>query len=93
VKIGTVIGQLVATCKHEHLHGCRMLVVQPETLDGLDGGEAILAVDRVGADVGQRVLWVDDGSAARGLLGLTGPIRTIIVGVVDEVAVARRGAT
>lgn len=93
MKIGTVVGQLVATLKHEHLHGHRLLVVQPEVLEGLDGGEAILAIDRVGADVGERVLWVDDGAAARGLLGVSGPIRTIIVGVVDETATRRQGAT
>jgi ethanolamine utilization protein EutN len=93
VKIGTVIGQMVATLKHPHFDRTRVLVVQPEVLEGLDGGEPILAVDCVGADVGQRVLWVDDGAAARGLLGLAGPIRTVIVGVVDEVSVTRRDAT
>ena len=84
MKVGTVTGQLVGTCKHPQFEGYRLLVVEPEKLGGLGGGPALIAIDRIGARTGERVLLVDDGSAALGLLGNSGPIRSMIVGVVDE---------
>ncbi len=85
MKVGIVTGQVVATLKHAHLEALRLLVVQPESLAGCEAGAALIAVDRLGAGVGERVLLVDDGSAARGLYGRSGPIRAMIVGIVDEV--------
>jgi ethanolamine utilization protein EutN len=81
-----VIGQVVCTLKHPHLEGRRLLVVQPDSLGDLRSGKARIAVDLIGVEVRERVLVVDDGAAARGLLGLAGPIRCVIVGKVDEVA-------
>jgi ethanolamine utilization protein EutN len=85
VKLGRVVGQVVATLKHADFEGYRLLVIAPERTAGLDGGPPLLAIDRVGARVGERVLLVDDGAAARGLIGRAGPIRSMVVGVVDEV--------
>lgn len=85
MKVGRITGQVVATLKHEHLQGRRLLIVEPEAIDGLGAGAPTIAVDNIGCEIGERVLLVDDGSAARGLLGLSGPVRAIIVGVVDEV--------
>jgi ethanolamine utilization protein EutN len=82
-----VIGQVVCTLKHDHLQGRRLLVVQPETHQGLKAGKARIAVDLIGADPSEQVLIVDDGAAARSILGLAGPIRCVIVGSVDEVDV------
>jgi microcompartment protein CcmK/EutM len=86
VKIARVIGKVVATLKHADFVGYPLLVVQPEDVDGLRGGSPVLAIDRIGVDVGERILLVDDGAAARGLLGRAGPIRAMILGRVDEVA-------
>lgn len=86
MKVGRVTGQVVSTLKHAHLEGRRLLVVEPEPIDGLGAGAPVIAVDTIGTDIGQRVLLVDDGAAAREVLGLTGPIRAVIVGVVDEVS-------
>ncbi len=80
-----VVGQVVTTLKHEHLEGRRLLVVAPEDTAGLKAGKARIAVDLIGAEVGEEVLVVDDGAAARSILGLSGPIRCMIVGCVDEV--------
>ena len=83
MKIGRVVGQLVSTIKHPHLESERLLVVEPEEIDGVSGGRGLLAVDRIGVDVGERVLLVDDGAAAKTLTGRVGPLRALIVGVVD----------
>ena len=80
-----VVGQVVSTLKHKDLEGRHLLVVQPEKIDGLEGGGPKIAVDMIGARVGELVLVVDDGSAARILLGRSGPVRCLIVGTVDEV--------
>ena len=45
-----------------------------------------IAVDVVGAGVGETVLILDEGTSARQIFGLdTGPIRAVIVGIVDDV--------
>jgi microcompartment protein CcmK/EutM len=84
MKVGRVVGQVVGSEKHPQLEGCSLLVVRPESLGGLDGGSDLIAVDRIGVSVGERILLVDDGAAARLLFGSAGPIRAVIVGVVDE---------
>jgi microcompartment protein CcmK/EutM len=81
-----VVGQVVSTLKHPHLEGYPLLVVEPEPIEGLRGGNPTIAIDRIGVDVGERVLLVDDGAAARGVLGWSGPIRAMILGRIDEVA-------
>ncbi len=85
MKVARVVGQVVATLKHPDLEGYHLLVVQPEPVGGLAGGPALIAIDRIGVGVGERVLLVDDGAAARGLLGKSGPVRSMIVGVIDAV--------
>ena len=70
--VGTVVGQVWATRKEGTLEGLRLLVVQP-FVRGARGpddakGETIVAVDPLGADVGERVLVVF-GRAARHAIG------------------------
>lgn len=84
MKLARVIGKVVGSEKHPQLEGGRLLVVRPEPLDGLSAGEELIAVDRIGVDLGELVLLVDDGAAARLLFGSAGPIRAVIVGVVDQ---------
>ena len=84
MKVARVVGQVVGTQKHPQFESSRLLVVRPEPLDGLQAGEELIAVDRIGVQAGEMVLLVDDGAAARLLFGSSGPIRAVIVGVVDE---------
>ena len=81
--VGTVVGQVWATRKEDTLQGLRLLVVQPWTRDGR-AAETMVAVDPIGADVGERVLVVF-GRAARHAIGRGHDIgfQTAIVGVVD----------
>lgn len=80
--IGTVIGQVWATRKEPSLEGLRLLVVEPWVEAGT--AESIVAVDPIGADMGERVLVVF-GRAARHAIGRGQDIgfQTAIVGVVD----------
>ena len=85
--LARVVGDVVATIKHPALEQRKLLLVQPLTGDGAPVGRPAIAVDSVDAGVGDRVLVVDEGnSAAQVLQRPRGPIRTVVVGVVDEVA-------
>ena len=65
--VGTVVGNVWASVKDPTLEGLRMLVVQPFTT-GDESAETIVAVDPLGAGVGERVLVVF-GRAARHCIG------------------------
>jgi len=84
--LARVVGDVVATIKHPALANRKLLLVQPLTGDGTPTGRPSIAVDSVDAGVGDHVLVVDEGnSAAQVLQRPRGPIRTVVVGVVDEV--------
>lgn len=84
--LARVTGEVVATIKHPHLAGRKLLLVTPEPTPGRPALPAVIAVDSVDAGVGDRVLVADEGNTAAQVLGLArGPVRTIIVGVVDAV--------
>lgn len=79
--IGKVISRVVSTRKNEHLTGSKFLVVEPLEKFGIGG---FVAVDNVGAGIGETVL-VATGSAARVGTGLEmSPVDAVIVGIVDE---------
>jgi microcompartment protein CcmK/EutM len=86
VKIGRVIGRVWATAKDDSLDAMRILLVRPIDLDGRARGDAYLALDHVDAGAGERVLVLDEGGSAGLVLGQDDPpIRTVIVGIVDEI--------
>ena len=64
MQIARVVGTLVATQKHRKLEGAKLLLVQPLTLTNRPRGVPLLAIDSVGAGVGERVLIVLEGRAA-----------------------------
>jgi len=87
MQIGRIIGTLVATQKHHTLEGAKLLLVQPLTLDDRRQGVPLLAVDSVGAGVGERVLVVLEGRAAGQAVGRRGaPVDAAIVGIVDQMS-------
>ncbi len=87
--IGKVIGTAVSTIKISHLQGRKLLIVDQLDLDGQETGYYDIAVDTVQAGPGDTVLVIDEGNGARQVLGLDpGAIRAVIVGVVDEIALA-----
>jgi microcompartment protein CcmK/EutM len=85
--IGKVIGTVVAPIKISHLERQKLLVVDQLDLHGQETGYYDIAVDVVQAGPGDTVLVLDEGNGARQVLGLDpGAVRTVIVGVIDEVA-------
>ena len=86
MQIGKVVGTVVATQKNRKLEGAKLLLVQPLTLDEKPRGVAVLAIDSVGAGVGERVLLVIEGKAAGDALGRKGAaVDAAIIGIVDTV--------
>lgn len=83
--IAQVVGTVVATQKHEKLESSKLLLVQPLGLDNAPKGATLLAIDSVGAGVGERVLVVLEGRAAQEALGKKlAPVDAAIVGIVDH---------
>jgi ethanolamine utilization protein EutN len=90
MKLCRVVGTLVSTVKHPAYLGHKILMCQPLAETGEERGDALLAVDRAQAGVGDTVLVNQEGNGSRQMLGtLEGklPIRSVIVGVVDQVHV------
>ncbi len=86
MQIGEVVGSVVATQKNKKLEGAKLLLVQPLTLEGKPRGTAVLAIDSVGAGVGERVLLVIEGKAAGDALGKkAAAVDAAIIGIVDTV--------
>jgi len=86
--IGKVIGNVVATIKINHLDNQKLLMVDRLTLAGEESGDYDIAVDIAQAGPGDTVLVLDEGNGARQVLNMTpAAIRTVIVGIVDEVAI------
>ena len=86
MQIAEVIGTVVSTQKNRKLEGAKLLLVQPLTLEGTHRGTALLAIDAVGAGVGERVLVVIEGKAAGDALGRkAAAVDAAIIGIVDTV--------
>ena len=89
--LGRVAGTVVATRKDERLEGFKLLVVQAVEPDGRAREGYVVAVDTVGAGMGELVLVVS-GSSARMATGCADrPVDAAIAGIVDEVDLAPRG--
>ena len=86
MRVCRVIGTVVASAHHPAYDGHKVLLVRPETPDGASAGDAFVAVDRVQAGPNDRVLVLTEGNGVRQILGKdAGPIRSIIVGIVDDI--------
>ena len=89
MQIGRVVGTLVSTQKHRKFEGAKLLIVQPLAIDDSPRGNAVLAVDGVGAGVHEKVLIVLEGRAAGEALGKkAAPVDAAIIGIVDTVTIS-----
>ena len=84
MQIGRVVGTVVATQKHRKLEGAKLLLVQPLTLDGQPRGIAVLAIDSVGAGVGENVFFVRGREAAFPFYPAEPPTDASVIGIVDH---------
>jgi len=85
--LGKVIGNIVSTIKIKDYQGFKLLLVQPIQPEGTPWKDPLICIDIVDAGVGETVLYLDEGSSARQLLGLepVGAVRAVVVGIVDEI--------
>jgi ethanolamine utilization protein EutN len=88
VQIARVVGTVVATQKNHKLEGAKLLLVQPLDLDEAPRGTTLLAIDSVGAGIGEKVLVVIEGKAAGDALGRkAAAVDAAIIGIIDAVDV------
>ena len=81
--IGKVVGNVFSTRKNEKLVGSKFLIISPIS-DMSNTGDRFVAVDNVGAGIGETVL-VAFGSAARiGCDMDNSPVDAAVVGIIDE---------
>jgi ethanolamine utilization protein EutN len=86
VHIARVVGTVVSTQKNDKLLGTKLLLVQPLDLAGERRGAALLAIDSVGAGVGEKVLVVVEGKAANAALGKgEAAVDAAVIGIIDTV--------
>jgi ethanolamine utilization protein EutN len=87
--LARVIGDVVATQKDANLSGIKLLLVQPITPEGEPAGRPLVAVDSVGAGVGENVFFVRGKEASFPFYPAEPPVDAGIVGIVDSWTVER----
>jgi ethanolamine utilization protein EutN len=83
VQLARVIGDIVATVKDSNLTGLKLLVLQPISPDGNAVGRTLVAVDSVGAGVGEHVFFVRGREAAFPFYPAEPPTDAAVIGIVD----------
>jgi ethanolamine utilization protein EutN len=74
-----VKGSIISTRKNDRLKGCKFLIVE-----ALDQSQSFVAVDNIGAGVGERVMVVQGSSARLACTSENTPIDAAIIGIIDE---------
>ncbi len=88
--LARIDGTLTATTRHPSFAGCRLLIGQRLEPDGTEGGEPLVILDRLGARRGSLVVVSTDGDLTRReLKDDTTPSRLMVVGLVDQVNIAK----
>jgi microcompartment protein CcmK/EutM len=83
--LARVTGRVTSTIHHDSMDGRTLLVVDKLDATGRPTGGYLIAVDAVGAGAGETVLVLDEGTGARQVLGGADlPIRSVVVGIVDD---------
>ena len=84
MQLARVVGDVVATRKDEKLAGVTLLVLQPLNADGSKAGRTLVAVDTVGAGVGETVFFVRGKEASFPFHPVEVPADAGVVGIVDH---------
>ena len=84
MQVARVIGTVVVTRKDENLAGITLLLVQPLTPEREPAGRPLVAVDAVGAGVGDEVFFVRGREASFPFHPVDAPVDAGIVGIVDH---------
>ncbi len=84
MQLARVVGNVVATVKNESLKGRKILIVQNLTEDLKPFGQPLVALDAIGAGVGELVFWCRGKEAAFPFKRDATPTDCTIVGIVDS---------
>jgi ethanolamine utilization protein EutN len=84
MQLAKVIGDVVVTRKDDNLMGIKLMVLQPIAADGSNVGRTLVAVDAVGAGVGETVFFVRGKEASFPFYPVEVPTDAGIVGIVDH---------
>ena len=84
MQLARVIGDIVATRKDDNLAGITLLVLQPIAADGAAAGRTLVAVDSMGAGVGEIVFFVRGREASFPFYPTEVPTDAGVVGIVDR---------
>ncbi len=85
--IGDVVGNIWATKKEESLNGLKLMIVKRVDSYSSSENESFVAVDFVGAGIGDKVLVTTGSSARISMDQPNSPVDAAIVGIIDEVEV------
>jgi microcompartment protein CcmK/EutM len=86
--LGKVVGTVWATRKDENLIGLKFLIVQHTDLDYSLKDQYVVAVDSVGAGVGEIVLVATGSSARQTDITKNKPVDAVIMAIVDKLDLA-----
>ncbi|WP_224242751.1 EutN/CcmL family microcompartment protein [Hyalangium gracile] len=85
--MGKVMGTVVSTRKEEELEGLKLLVLRGMDLEGKVNGPVVVAVDAVGAGVGEVVLYCSGSSARQTKVTKDRPVDATVMAIVDQLEV------
>lgn len=84
MQLARVIGTVVSTMKNQALEGRKLLLVQTLDADLKDKGKPMIALDSVGAGVGELVFWCRGKEASFPFKRDETPTDCTIVGIIDS---------
>jgi microcompartment protein CcmK/EutM len=85
--MGMVMGTVVSTRKEQELEGLKLLVLRGMDLEGKVNGPVVVAVDAVGAGVGEVVLYCSGSSARQTKVTKDRPVDATVMAIVDQLEV------
>ena len=85
--LGKVVGTVVSTRKEPTLDGSKLLLVRGLDLDAKLTASLVVAVDAVGAGVGEVVLYASGSSARQTEMTKDRPVDATIMAIVDQLEI------
>ena len=82
--IGKVVGTVVASQKDEKMEGLKFLVLKQVDVEAREGSNYVVAIDAVGAGVGELVLYASGSSARQTLVTDKRPVDAVVMAIIDQ---------
>jgi len=87
MQIGKIIGTVVATRKDDSLVGSKLMITQPLDFKNKYTGKPLIAVDTVGAGIGEVVIYTEGTAARNAAKKRDSSINAAIIGIIDNIDV------